>query len=140
MRFQSVKFGPFPHQLVNETLNTELDGGNVYCSARAQEHIYRDHQPDFELVMANLEAIVLNPSYIGQSPRHGKNIEFIKRIAVQEADESGAVLRRYYILVAVGLEPDEHGDYRVRSGYVVKETDVNEWRLKGNLRIPRQNK
>lgn len=136
MRLKAIKFGPFPHELVNDTLGTELDPGGVHCSVRALLHIQKDHAAEYSMIQANLERIIMDPTFIGQSPRHARNIEFIKRILVQEQGDDGVVLRRYVALAAVGLEPDEHGDYRVRSGYLVKEDDVTLWRSKGNLKIP----
>lgn len=138
MRFKHFKFGPFPHELVNRTLGTELEPGNVFCSVPAQKHMFDKHPADFSMVTANLPAIIQEPTYIGQAPHQARNLEFIKRIAVQEQDADEQVLRRYVALAAVGLAPDEQGDYRIRSGYLIDEEDVTLWRAKGNLLVPKK--
>ena len=43
--------------------------------------------------------------------------------------------RRGYVLVAIGLQPDDRGRYRVRSGYLIEEaTKVESRRRAGHLR------
>lgn len=80
MRIKALEFGPFPHELVNRTLNMELTPGGVYVSVRALTHIQEDHPQDFDLIHSHLPGIVQTPTYVGQSPLHSDNMEFIKRI------------------------------------------------------------
>lgn len=138
MKYDAKKLGPLPHDIVNRTLSLELGAGRVYLSARAHRHIAEDHPADYRLVIENLEIAVLEPTFLGQAPHHTRNFEAVKRIAVTEADENGRVLRRRYVLIAVSLVPDRHGDYRIVSGYTLKEEEVQTRRNNGRLLIPKK--
>ena len=120
-----IELGPLPVDSINETLGTELEEGNVRVSRTAHKHIAQDHPDDYELVMANLPMAIAAPTYLGQAPHHGSNIELIRR--VKSPNNTG------YVLVAVGLEPDARGAYAVRSAYVVKAEQVEQRRQKGRL-------
>ncbi len=113
MRYSARWFGDLPHEMINRTLELELAPGRVYLSARAHRHIAIDHAPDYRIVMDAIEATILSPTFVGQAPRHAANFEMIKRLAVIEEDEAGRTLKRYFVLVAIRLEPDENGCYRI---------------------------
>ena len=127
--YEAIEVGPLPAAMINRTLGTELVDGIVRVSRTAHRHIAQDHAADYPLVMAHLEAIVRAPTYLGQAPRHGRNIELVKR--VRTADGLG------YVLVAIGLEPDGRGDYAVRSAYVVRPEQVERRRQTGHLLTPK---
>lgn len=124
--------------MINRTLGTALEPGRVYLSTQAHRHIATDHAGDYRLVMDTIEVAIREPTYLGQAPRQASNFELIKRVAVQEEDESGKVLRRYHVLIAVSLEPDDRGDYRVASGYCVKEQTIERRRAAGRLFPPQK--
>lgn len=136
MRFKPIKFGPFPYEMVNRTIGTELEPGGVYISVRAQLHMQRDHPADFPIISRHLESVILNPTLIGQSPRHSSSFEMVKRLRIIERDENGSTTMEFYSLLALSLELDQHGDYRVESGYSLKEEQVTQRRLSGHLLPP----
>jgi hypothetical protein len=127
--YGAIELGAMPVDTINRTLGTELEEGNVRVSRTAHKHIAEDHPADYELVMASLSLAIATPTYLGQAPHHGRNIELIRRVRVP--DGTG------YVLVAVGLEPDARGDYAVRSAYVVKAEQVEQRRQKGRLWPPK---
>ena len=128
-RYPALDLGPLPVDLINRTLGTELDPGRVRLSARAHRHIAEDHPNDYQTCMAALPGAVAAPTYIGQAPHHARNIELVKRVRGVEG---------WMVLVAVGLEPDRRGDYRVRSSYLVRESTVEGRRLRGRLLTPKR--
>jgi len=74
--------------------------------------------------MRFIETVVLDPSFIGQAPKHGRNFELLRRIPGDGGDA---------ILVAVKMEPDERGDYRVVSFYRVTARELETKRSKGHI-------
>ena len=70
--------------------------------------------------------MVAAPSFIGQAPGHGRNFEMVRRIARPD---------RKVVLVAIGLEPDDAGAYRVRSCYLVTAETVDARRRAGRLKV-----
>lgn len=84
-----------------------------------------DHPADYLAYLAALPTVVASPSFIGQAPGHGRNFELLQRIA--RAD--GKV-----VLVAIGLERDDAGEYRVRSCYLVTAETVDTRRQAGRLK------
>lgn len=136
--YPSRKFGAFPHEVIGRTLDVDLEPGNCYVSSRAHQHIAEDHPRDYPIIWAHLERVVAEPTFIGQAPHHTENFEMVKRIRIFEEDESGTTLREYYALIAVSFECDRHGDYRVVSGYLLKEEEVTTRRLNNHLVIPKK--
>ena len=128
-RYPPLDLGPLPTGLINRTLGTDLRPGRVRLSRAAHRHIAEDHPDDYATCMAALPTAIAAPSYIGQAPHHGGNFELVRRVHG---------LRGRVLLVAVGLEPDGRGDYRVRSAYLIDEADVDSRRLRGRLRLPRR--
>ena len=138
VKYSPRKFDPFPHELVGRTLNVELEPGGCYLSTRAQNHIAKDHPTVWPIINAHVEKIVTNPTYIGQSPHHSNSFEMVKRIKIIELDEHERVMREYYVLVAISLEPDQHGDYRILSGYLLSDSQVENRRLNMHLLVPKR--
>ncbi len=104
--FPALDLGELPVDLINRTLGTELGPGRVRLSGRAHRHIAEDHPNDYATCMKALPSVIAAPTYIGQAPHHARNIELVKRVRG---------IAGWMVLVAVGLEPDRRGDYRVRS-------------------------
>jgi|tagenome__1003787_1003787.scaffolds.fasta_scaffold20467564_2 hypothetical protein len=138
MRYRAQRLGLLPHELVSRTLGMDLAPGRVYLSAAAHRHIAKEHPADYRMVISTLEAAIAQPTYLGQAPHQPDNFECIKRVTITEQDESGRVLHRYYVLIAICFEPDDHGDYRVVSGYAVKEIEVETRRQAGRLFPPKR--
>jgi hypothetical protein len=120
--------GNLPVDLINRTLNTELKPGSVRLSSQAHRHIAVDHPEDYAVVLQHLLAAISDPTYIGQSPKQRSNFEMVKRVA-----GSGA-----FVLIAIGLETDDYGEYRVRSAYTIKPEQVNERRSTQHLLVPKR--
>jgi hypothetical protein len=84
-----------------------------------------DHPADYPMCIENLAAVVAAPTFIGQAPGHADNFEMIGRVGLAD----GRV-----VLVAIGLEPDDRGDYRVKSCYLLEPEKVQERRRAGRLK------
>jgi hypothetical protein len=108
--------GPCPHELINRTLDLEIEAGNVVLSVRAEDHIKRDHPADYAVVMASLAQVGSNPGYIGQAPHHADNIEMVRRIVTDDTQS--------IVLVAIRLERNYYGNYNVVSAYCIREEQI----------------
>ena len=128
-RYPALDLGPLPAGLINRTLGTELDSGQVRLSPRAHRHIAEDHPDDYQTCIGALPGAIAAPTYIGQAPHHARNIELVKRVRGVQG---------WMVLVTVGLEPDRRGAYRVRSSYLVREATVEGRRLRGRLLVPKR--
>lgn len=119
--------GALPVRLINAALGTELEPGPVFLSAMAHRHMAVDHPEDYPVCISALADAIASPSFIGQAPRRMGNFEIIKRTTNAEGKA---------VLVAIGLEPDETGAYRVRSCYLIPKGTVETRRQAGRLKIP----
>jgi hypothetical protein len=128
-KYKPIEVGPLPAEMINRTLGTEMGPGKVRVSAQARKHIADKHPDDYEVVLANLQQTIAAPTYLGQAPHHADNIELIRRVRLGD--------RASYVLVAIGLEPDERGSYRVRSGYLISHDTVEDRRRSGRLMAPK---
>jgi hypothetical protein len=117
--YSAIDFGPLPVDLINDALDTELEPGRARLSQMAHRHMAVDHPADYPVCIVELAATIATPTFVGQAPGHSRNFEMIRRIG--RADGS-------VVLVAIGLEPDDHGDYRVRTCYLLESDKVNERR------------
>jgi hypothetical protein len=124
--YPAVDLGPLPVDLINEALDTELEPGHARLSQTAHRHMATDHPADYPVCIAEIAAAIAAPTFIGQAPRHNRNFEMIRRIG--RADGS-------VVLVAIGLEPDDRGDYRVRTCYLLEAFKVEERRRQGRLKL-----
>lgn len=123
--YRAFDLGFLPVETINATLGTELAPGRVRLSRQAHRHMAEDHAADYAACLTALPVAVAAPSFVGQAPNHGRNFELLRRIARPDGK---------IVLVAIGLEPDEAGDYRVRSCYLVTAETVNSRRLAGRLK------
>jgi hypothetical protein len=124
--YPALDLGPLPVELVNATIGTELDPGQVRLSPSAHRHMAEDHPTDYPVCITALAQAIGDPTFIGQAPGHARNFEMIRRIGRPD----GRV-----VLVAISLEPNEAGDYRVRSCYLLEPEKVENRRQEGRLRI-----
>jgi len=125
--YPSRDLGPLPVDLVNAALGTELEPGRVRLSTLAHKHMAEDHPDDYATCIATLPLAVADPTFIGQAPRKTGNFEMLRRVNRPD----GKV-----VLVAIGLERDDRGDYRVRSCYLVSAETVDSRRRAGRLIAP----
>jgi hypothetical protein len=125
--YPAIDLGPLPIDLINAILGTELDPGIVRLSETAHRHIAEDHPADYALCFASLRIAISAPSFIGQAPKRTGNFEVLRRVNHPD----GKV-----VLVAIGLETDAAGEYRVRSAYLVSAQTVDERRRAGRLKAP----
>ena len=123
--YPALNLGPLPVNAINTALGTELLPGQVRLSQQAHKHMAQDHPEDYPDCRAALQLAIASPSFVGQAPNHTSNFELLRRIA--RAD--GKV-----VLVAIGLAPDDAGNYRVRSCYLVKAEVVDARRQAGRLK------
>lgn len=135
-KFTPIKFSPFPHDMVNRTLGTELEPGDVYFSGVAQQHVWDEHPNDYPLIVPRIREVILDPSWVGQAPRRSNSIEFVRRLASADAGSPENV-KRVMALAAVSIILDEWGSYRVQSVYTISEAKVEARRAKNHLIIPK---
>jgi hypothetical protein len=122
--YPAIDLGPLPVDLINAILGTEIEPGNAHLSRTAHKHMAVDHPADYPVCIAELAAAIAAPTLIGQAPGHSRNFEMIRRIG--RADGS-------VVLVAISLEPDDRGDYSVRTCYLLEAFKVDERRRQGRL-------
>jgi hypothetical protein len=113
--------------MINAVLGTELEPGNVRLSEQAHRHMAEDHPDDYAVCFPVLATAIATPTFIGQAPRRTNNFEMLRRINHPD----GKV-----VLVAIGLEMDDAGAYRVRSCYLVGGEQVDQRRRSGRLKSP----
>ena len=125
--YNAIKLGPLPVDIINKTLGTTLEPGDAWISRAAHEHIARDHADDYDACIAASRDAITNPTYIGQDPKHGRNFNLVKRIALETGN---------FLLIAISLEVNNFGNYNVRSAYRVSSEKVEQRRRSGHLRVP----
>lgn len=114
-RYSAIALGDLPVATINAALGTELEPGPARLSEAAHRHMAEDHPLDYPDCIAVLPQAVTAPTFIGQAPRHGRNFEMVKRIVRPDGKA---------VLVAIGLEPDDAGAYRVKSCYLISGNTV----------------
>ena len=123
--YPAIDLGPLAVDAVNSVLGTELLPGRVRLSEQAHRHIAEDHPEDYVICRNALAAAIARPSFIGQAPRRTGNFEMLRRINHPDGK---------LVLVAVGLDVDSVGNYRVRSCYLIGAEQVDERLRNGRLR------
>ena len=126
----AILLGPLNIELVNRTLGTELAPGGLYLSRQAHWHIAKDHAEDYDACMKALKIAGERPGLIGQSPKHRDGFEIVVRFRSALSDSTR------YTLIAISLERDNRGNYRVKSSYSLKEQVVERRRQNGHLKLP----
>lgn len=124
-RYQAVEFGPLPVEAINRALGTELEPGDVRLSATAHRHMAEDHPDDYEACMAALPLAIANPTFVGQAPKHQRNFEIVRRVARPDG---------WAVLVGIGLERNEFGNYAIKSSYLISAEKLDNRRRSGTLR------
>ena len=129
-RYKPQRFGPLCVDLINATLELEMEHGEARMPGKVHEKIATKHADDYDVCMRNLPSTLQNPTYIGLPPKHTDKLELVKRV------ESGAAL----VLVAVALEQDQYGDYAIASTYTISEDAVDRYRQTGRMIPPARHK
>lgn len=122
--YPEIHLGPLPVAKINAALGTDLEPGNVILSRQAHMHMARDHPDDYEACIQALPLAIAQPSFVGQAPVSRDNFEIVRRAARPDGKS---------VLVAVGLELDAEGLYRVKSSYLLEPEKVDSRRRKGRL-------
>jgi phage-Barnase-EndoU-ColicinE5/D-RelE like nuclease3 len=126
-KYPAIDLGPLPVDAINAVLGTELEPGTVRLSEIAHRHMAEDHAADYRDCIASIQLAISDPSFIGQAPKRINNFEMLRRIRRND---------NKVVLVAVGMEMDQDGDYRVKSCYLVAGEDVENRRQAGRLKPP----
>ena len=124
-RYRAIPLGPLPVDVINRALGTELEPGHVRLSAAAHQHMAEKHPADYAACIAALASAIASPTFAGQAPNYTRNFEIVKRVPRPD---------RKAVLVAIGIERDGAGEYRVRSCYLVEPEKVETRRGNGTLR------
>lgn len=117
--------GVLPVAVVNRTIGTELEPGQVVFSRAGQQHAAKRHPEEYPLCLPHLASIIADPFYIGDDLRNPGKIELIGRIAA-----AGSM-----VLIAIDIERDADGRYRIASFYRVTDEKMRKRREKGFLKI-----
>jgi hypothetical protein len=126
--YPALDLGPLPVDLINATIGTELEPGRARLSRSAHRHIAKDHAADYTICMAALQADAITaPTFIGQDPSHAGNFVLVKRVGLPDGRA---------VLVAIGLEPDDGGNYSVRTSYLIPQRTIDARREAKRLKIP----
>ncbi len=124
--YPALDLGDLPAEIINRTLGTELEPGPVHMSGLAHRHAAEKHPDDYPICRQHIAEVIRDPTFIGQAPNHRENIELLRRLR----EPPGSA-----VLVAVSLELDESGRYRVRSCYLVTEDEIGRKRQKGHIHL-----
>lgn len=111
-----------PYQAVNSLFFLRLEHDVVHLSDMAIKHICERHPHDYELCLASIEIIIIEPDYVGQSPLHPDNFVLIKQVMDS------------FLMIAISTIPDEYGEYPVQSAYVVDSGALQRRLRKGYLK------
>jgi hypothetical protein len=120
--------GPLPADVINATIDTELDLGEVILTRGSQAHAAKSHPKEYAVCLPHVASIVTAPLFVGDDTRNPGKIELIGRVAAINS----------FMLVAVIMEKID-GYYRVASFYPVSEVKIQNRKEKGTIRIARSN-
>ena len=123
-----LELGPLPVDVIEATLGIELEPGPVVFTVSNQKHALREHGEDFGRCLPHVGAVVANPMYLRDDFRNAGKIEMITRIPSLGGG----------LLVAVEIEPDAQGRYRVSSMYPVSQKKIDNRRTAGTLLIAKR--
>jgi|GEM_PF-6415937 len=115
-----------PYHAINSLLSICLEHDAVHLSEKTIQHIYERHPQECELCLEFIEAIIVAPDYIGQSPLHQENFVLIKQIM------------DLFLMIAICTVPNEYGKYPVMSSYIVPENTLQRRIRKGFLKPYKQ--
>lgn len=125
-KFSDLILGPMPVDKINRALGYELEPGPIVLTVGSQRHALRRHPEDYPRCLPHVGTVACDPSYVGDDFNNSGKIELVGRV---RALGQG-------ILVAILVEPDEHGRYVVTSFYPISEKTIENRREKRRLVIP----
>lgn len=125
VRIVDLQLGPLPTDVINATLELDLEPGLVILSRGAQKHALSSHPNDYPLCLPHVAAVVADPLYIGDDFRNPGRIELIGRVPAIGT----------FMLVAVTIERDAAGRYNVCSFYPISDKKIQPRRERGFLRV-----
>lgn len=120
-----IPLGPLPVDMINRTLGLDLEPGEVVFTAAAQRHAIKRHADDYAKCVPHLGQAISSPSFVGDDFKNPSSFELVVRVAALGG-----------VLVAVGVERDASGHYRVYSAYPVSGTTIENRRQKNHLKPP----
>ena len=106
-----------PVDVVNKVLGLELDPGEVWVSRACHKHIAEDHPDAYAACYHQLDIVISDPSFLGQSPKHNDAIEVIRRLVIGQ--------NQAIVLAAVSMETNQYRNYNVRSVYLIEQDDLD---------------
>jgi hypothetical protein len=122
----ATEFGLLPVDLINRTLDLELDPGPVVLTTRAWRHVVHKHPEEAKDCLHLVPGIIGNPLYIGDDFRNPGKIEFVGRVSAQG----------YGLLVAVNTNKDKKGRFEVTTFYSITEFQIQSRLATGHLKRP----
>ena len=117
--------GPLPVEAINRTLGLELEPGDVIFSAGAQVHAAKRHSLEYAQCLPHAGAVATNPSYVGDDFKNTGKIELVRKVPGLLGG----------VLLAIAIEIDDAGFYRVVSMYPVSERKIENRRQNRHLVI-----
>lgn len=126
MARKTQKLGDLPVEIINRTLQMELEGGDVILTVTEQRHVRNRHRNDYELCHPHLAGIVARPLYAGEDHKHPGKVCLVGGLPGATGD---------FCLIAISLEVTERGDYRVHTFYPMTREQVLRKRHAGKLKI-----
>ena len=124
-KYEALDFGPLPVDVINRILEMELEPGIAHMSGLAHKHAAEKHPTDYLVCHPLVSQTIADPTFVGQAPKHRDNFELIRRVPGGDSA----------VLVAVSVDMDDDGRYRVRSYYLITEEDVTNRREKRYLKL-----
>lgn len=123
-KLPDLLLGPLPVALINRTIGTELVEGEVILTSQKHDHVIKRHEHDYSACLPHIAAIIADPMYIGDD-FDNFGIEMIGRVHVADS----------FVLVAIEIEPDDRGRYRIATFYMVSDQKVQSRRQKGFVKV-----
>lgn len=123
-----LELGPLPTDVIEATLGIEVEPGPVVFTVSNQKHARARHPDDFGRCLPHIGAVIANPMFLRDDYKNAGKIELISRVP---ALGSG-------LLVAIEIEPDAQGRYRVASMYPVSQKKIDGRREAGTLLIAKR--
>ncbi len=122
-RFKPLILGELPvHQL--RRFGLDLNPGRVSFSIPAQKHAFKSHPDTFMSCLPFASQAVVDPSHVGQSPKHAaEGFELIREVRQS----------KLIILVTVLIRPSRQGVYLVKSVYPIDQNKLANRLRKGHL-------
>ena len=116
--------GPLPAAMINRTIGTDLAEGEVILTSQKHDHVIKRHPRDYAVCLPHIASVIADPLYIGDDLKNS-GFEIIGQVQVVSS----------FVLVAIEIEPDEVGKYRVATFYMISETKIQSRRQKGYVKV-----